>query len=114
TGSDLNVTEGTDFSLLIRLKKPDLFDKAAAEWLETAKGKYKTLQQRDFNYRGQKIQAAYTEDRVVSNFTVRLGDHAILSNSHRAIRRIVDTFTGAAPKLFDALDYRYVTTILPP
>jgi hypothetical protein len=114
TGSDLNVIEGTDFSLLIRMKKPDAFQKAAEGWLEQTKGKYKALKQSEFNYRGQRIQAAYTEDRVVSSFSVRLGDHAVLSNSHRAIRRIIDTFTGAAPKLFDALDYRYVTTLLPP
>jgi hypothetical protein len=114
TGSDLNVVEGTDFSLLIRLKKPDVFAKAAADWLESARGKYKSLKQTEFNYRGNRILAAYTEDRVVSSFSVRLGDHAVLSNSHRAIRRIVDTYTGAAPKLFDALDYRYVTTLLAP
>ena len=38
----------------------------------------------------------------------------IYSNSHRAIRDVLDAATGAAPRLYDALDYQYVTTILPP
>src|SRR5262249_42557451 len=39
---------------------------------------------------------------------------AVYSNSHRAVRKVVDTYTGTAPRLADALDYRYVTTLLPP
>ena len=45
---------------------------------------------------------------------VRHEDYAIYSNSHVAIRRIVDTLIGELPRLHDALDYRYVSTILPP
>jgi len=115
TGSDPYVVEGTDVTFLLRLKKADLFDKSAGEWLQETRGKFKdALREREFNYRGQRILARYTEDRVVSSFVVRLGDYAVCSNSHRAIRKIVDTATGAAPRLSDALDYRYVSTMLPP
>lgn len=38
----------------------------------------------------------------------------IYSNSHRAVRRAVDAAVGASPALYDSLDYRYVTTVLPP
>ena len=68
----------------------------------------------EFNYRGHKIKAYYTKDRVVSCFVVRHEGYAIYSNSHRAIRQVIDTLAGIAPSLHDALDYRYVTTILPP
>jgi hypothetical protein len=115
TGSDPFVVEGTDFTVLLRLTKPDVFDKTAEGWLDQARTRFKdALQEREFNYRGHRILARYTEDRVVSSFFVRLGDYAVYSNSHRAIRKMVDTFTGAAPRLGDALDYRYVTTLLPP
>src|SRR5262249_33719776 len=58
--------------------------------------------------------ARYTEDRVVSSFVVQQGDHAIYSNSHAAIRAIVDAATGKSPSLYQAPDYRYITTLLPP
>jgi hypothetical protein len=114
TGADPFVIEGTDYTVLFRLQKPDVFEKGAADWLEEVKKKYPGVEEREFNYRGHRIRARYREDRVVSSFVVRLGDYAVYSNSHRAVRKVVDAFAGAAPRLFDALDYRYVTTLLPP
>jgi hypothetical protein len=114
TGSDPYMAEGTDFTVIFRLQKPEQFEKAAAEWLEDIRSRYPGLEERSFNYRGQQILARYTADRVVSSFVVRHGDHIVYSTSHRAMRRVVDTFTGAAPPLYDALDYRYVTTLMPP
>src|SRR5262249_6014544 len=56
----------------------------------------------------------YTDDRMVSSFVVVHNDYAIYSNSHAAIRRIIDTAIGKTPALYNAPDYRYVTSILPP
>jgi hypothetical protein len=114
TGSDPFVQEGTDVTILFRLKQPEVFEKAAAGWLAQVKEKRKDIEEREFNYRGQKVAAHYTPDRTVSSFVVRLGDYAVFSNSHRAIRKIMDSFLGLAPRLQDALDYRYVSTLLPP
>jgi hypothetical protein len=50
----------------------------------------------------------------VSTFIVRHDDYVVYSNSHRAVRRVIDTATGFTPSLHAALDFRYVTTILPP
>ena len=68
TGSDPFVVEVSDVTLIFRLKKPDVFQKAADEWLEQARTKYQGLEERTFNYRGHKIAARYTDDRVVSSF----------------------------------------------
>jgi hypothetical protein len=114
TGSDPFVVEGTDVSLVLRLKRPDVFQKAADDWLAQSKAKYKGLMERDFNYHGHKILARYTDDRMVSSFVVRHGDYVIYSNSHRAIRKVVDALAGTAPRLYDAPDYRYLCTLLPP
>ena len=114
TGSDPFVLEGTDVTMIFRLKKPELFQAAAAEWLAQVKKKYPEITEREFNYRGHKVAARYTNDRVVSSFVVNHGDYAIYSTSHAAIRRVVDAATGKAAPLADALDYRYVSTILPP
>lgn len=114
TGSDPFVLEGTDVTILLHLQRPDVFQKSADEWLARAKAKHPDLSEREFNYRGHKVAARYTNDRVVSSFVVNHGEYAIYSNSHAAIRKIVDAIIGKAPRLYDALDYRYVTTILPP
>ncbi len=114
TGSDPFVQEGTDVTFLFRLKQPEVFDKVAAGWLALVKQKRKDVEEREFNYRGQKVAARYTPDRTVSSFVVRLGEYAVFSNSHRAIRKVVDCSLGLAPRLQDALDYRYVSTLLPP
>lgn len=114
TGADPFFLEGTDVTLLFRLKRPELFEKAAVEWLAAVKKKYPEVVEREFNYRGHKVVVRYTNDRMVSSFLVRHADYAIYSNSHGAIRKIIDVATGKVPRLYDALDYRYATTILPP
>ncbi|NQT88634.1 hypothetical protein HQ560_17850, partial [bacterium] len=114
TGADTFMLEGTDVTLILRLKRPAIFQKAADAWLAEAKKKHANLAVREFNYRAHKVAARYTKDRVVSSFVVAHDDVLIYSNSHRAIRRVLDAAVGAAPNLHDALDYRYVTTILPP
>ena len=114
TGSDPFVLEGTDLTLILRLKQPELFQKAADAWLTETKDSHPDLVQQDFNYRGHKVAARYTTDRVVSSFVATHGEYAIYSNSHRAIRDVLDAAMGVSPRLFDALDYQYVTTILPP
>jgi len=114
TGADPFVHEGTDVTVLFRLKKPGLFEAAARAWLEETRKAHPDLVDRDFNYRAHKVAVYYTNDRLVSAFVVRHGDYVIYSNSHRAIRRLIDTAAGLAPALHDALDYRYVTTIMAP
>jgi hypothetical protein len=114
TGADTFVQEGTDVTMIFRLKQPEVFQKAAAGWLDEVRKKYPELVSREFNYRGHRVTAHYTKDRVVSSFAVQHGDYAIYSNSHRAVSRVIDAAVGIAPSLHDELDYRYVTTILPP
>jgi hypothetical protein len=114
TGGDPFVLEGTDITVIFRLKKAEAFEKLAAEWLADAKKKHPDLVEREFNYRGHKVAARYTPDRVVSSFVVRHEPYLVYSNSHRAVRNLIDAATGKARRLYSAPDYRYVTTLLPP
>lgn len=114
TGGDLFMLEGTDVSLLFRLNSPADFDKAFTGWLADLKQQHPDLARREFNYRGHQIVAYFTTNRMVSSFSVRHEGHQILSNSHRAIRRILDTATKDTPNLAEQLDYQYLTTLLPP
>lgn len=114
TGSDPFLVEGTDVTLLLHVKQKEPFAKSVAESAADAAKRHPNLVARDFNYRGQRVVVRYTDDRVVSSFSAQLGDWAVHSNSHRAVRKIIDVFAGKAPRLFDAVDYRYVTSVLPP
>jgi len=114
TGADPFVLEGTDVTLILQVKQPEAFQKASAGWLEEIRNESPKLVSREFNYRGQKVNVHYTNDRMVSAFAVTFDDYSVYSNSHRAIRRVIDVAVGLSPGLCDALDYRYVTTILPP
>lgn len=114
TGSDPFVMEGSDVTLIFRLERPDVFRQAAASWLADARRRFPDVTEREFNYRGHKIAVRYTDDRRVSSFSVEHEEYAIYSNSHRAIRLVIDAALGKTGNLFDALDYRYVTTLLPP
>lgn len=114
TGSDPFVMEGTDVTMILRVKKPEVFRKAAEGWVAEVAKKYPETVRREFNYREHKVVAHYTTDRVVSSFVTEHGDCVIFSNSHRAVRRVIDVAVGLSPALHASADYRYVTTVLPP
>ncbi len=114
SGSDLYFSEGTDVAVLVRLKRAAAFDALAETWRAGARSDHPDLVERTFNYRGQRVDVAYTPDRAVSSFRVRHGDLAIHANSHVAIRRMIDTLAGDVPSLHAAEDFAYVTTLLPP
>jgi hypothetical protein len=114
TGADPFVYEGSDVTLIFRVKNAEAFDAAAKGWIDEARQRHPDMVDREFNYRAHQVAAYYTNDRTISAFIVRHDDWAVYSNSHRAIRRVIDTAAGLEPPLHDALDYRYVSTILPP
>lgn len=114
TGSDLYFSEGADVTLILRLKNPEAFDAAVKLWWANAAARHSDMVEREFNYRGQRVEVRYTPDREVSSFLVRQNDTAICSNSHVAIRRVIDTYARDLPSLRDADDFKYVSTIMPP
>ena len=114
TGSDFFIAEGTDVTLLFRLKDVDAFKTAADGWLAEIKEQHPDLIERDVNYRGHRIAARYTPDRMVSSFVLYKDDLAVISNSPVVMRKVIDTILGESPSLHDAPDYQYVTALLPP
>lgn len=113
-GCDPFVVEGTDVTFIFHLGRPEVFRESAGKWLADIRRLHPEMTERDFNYRGHKIAVRYTDDRRVSSFAVEHGDYVIYSNSHRAVRQVIDAALGKSPNLFDSLDYRYLTTVLPP
>ncbi|HVC98296.1 MAG TPA: hypothetical protein VND64_31795 [Pirellulales bacterium] len=114
TGSDPFVVEGTDVTLIFHVQQRERFRRAAEGWLAEVRERHPALIEREFNYRGHKVDVRYTDDRQVSSFVVDHDEYTIYSNSHRAVRMVIDAASGKVPNLYDADDFRYVTTILPP
>ncbi|MCA9194695.1 MAG: hypothetical protein KDB03_23150 [Planctomycetales bacterium] len=114
TGSDFFLAEGTDLTLVVKRTPGAEFDTAAQAWFEQVKNLRPDVEEREFNYRGHKVGARYTTDRIVSSFVVRTDEMTIFSNSHVAIRKIVDTLLDPQTSLQTAVDYQYLTTLLPP
>ncbi len=114
TGSDFFLAQGSDVTLIFRLEQPAVFRKAAEQWVAEVKEKHPAMVQREVNYRGQRIAVRYTPDRMVSSFVLYHDDVAVFSNSPVVMRKVIDTQLGESPSLYEALDYQYVSTILPP
>ena len=114
TGSDFFLKEGTDVTLLVKVDEADQFQQTLNSWAGQMRKQFNELIEREFNYRGHRVQVRYTSDRMASSFIVDSGQYVIISNSHVAIRKIIDTMIGRSPSLHDAADYQYMTTVLPP
>jgi hypothetical protein len=113
-GSDPFLLEGSDVTLIFKVRNREAVERALAQWLANAEKANAELMVREFNYRGNKVAARYTLDRRVSSFVSWQGDYAIVSNSHRAVRDVLDAAGGLVPRLAGATDFRYVTLLLPP
>lgn len=114
TGSDFFVSEGTDVTLIVELNDANAFRQQFGEWVQQAQAVHADLIDREFNYRGQKVAVRYTPDRTVSSFAVIDEEFAVVSNSHVAIRKVIDTRLGEQASVAGTLDYQYMTTLLPP
>ncbi len=113
TGSDPYMREGSDFSLLFRLKSPELFKAAVDRYIDEAKQKHADLKESKQRYRGVSIERYLTPDRTVSLHRARLADTYVYSNSPAAIRRIIDTEKGKVPSLKSSQDFVYMRSLYP-
>ncbi len=114
TGGDPFMAEGTDVSLIFALNNADAFEAESAAWLEQTRQQRPEMLSREFNYRGHRVQAHYTNDRSISCFIVRHDQYIVYSNSHRAARRIIDVAVAPDESLAESLDYQYITALFPP
>lgn len=114
TGTDPYLLDGTDITVLVRVADEEAFAKQLAQWTQGSRDQHPNLVEREFNYRGHQVTARYTNDRLVSSFLTTHEGYYVFSNSHRAIRHVVDASLGEIESLDTADDYRYISTILPP
>lgn len=113
TGSDPYVREGSDFTILFRLKDRPLFQTNLQRFLDEAKKTYPAAEEGTFDCEGVKVDFLKTALREVSHYRADIDDVRIVSNSPAGIRRVIECAKGKRVRLSDALDFRYMRTLFP-
>ncbi len=106
-GSDPYIREGSDVTLLFRVKGRAAFDIALADSLaERARG-HGAVTTSTVPHGGDAISIANTADGAVRRHRASVGDVELVSNSLGAIKRTLEAARGRAPSLGKELDVRY-------
>ncbi len=108
TGSDPYVHEGSDVTLIFRLKSPLLFRAALLKALATHGAAHGGTQNSNFTHEGVNVEVARSPDGRVRQHHAVVGKLELVSNSAAAIKRVISTIQGKAPKLSDEPDFQYM------
>jgi hypothetical protein len=105
-GSDPYVHEGTDVTLLFRVKDARLFGAALAATLARHAAEHPGVTESTFVEGGVTVTVRRSADGRIRQHRATLGDLELVSNSAAAIRRVLATQAGKQPKLWDEPDFR--------
>lgn len=107
-GSDPYVHQGSDVTLVFRLKSPLLFRAALLKSLTAHGSAHGGLQSSTFTHEGVPVVVARSPDGRVRRHHAVIDQLELISNSPAAIRRVISAALGKAPRLADELDFRYM------
>lgn len=108
TGSDPYLREGSDVTLIFTIKQQTIFDAELARHLAQYQAEHRDLTQSERQHGGIRVQVNATPDGHVRQQRAQVGDWAVVSNSARAMDRVLDAIAGTAPRLADEEDLRYL------
>jgi hypothetical protein len=108
TGSDPYVHEGSDVTLIFRLKSPLLFRAALVKALATHGAAHGGTQSSTFTHEGVTVEVARSPDGRVRQHHAVVSGLELVSNSPAAIKRVIAAILGKAPQLADEPDFKYM------
>jgi hypothetical protein len=108
TGSDPYLHEGSDVTLIFRLKSPLLFRAALQKALASHGAAHGGTQASSFAHEGVTVNVARSPDGRVRQHHAFVAELELVSNSPAAIRRVISAIQGKSPKLADEPDFRYM------
>src|SRR5207244_1495372 len=108
TGSDPYVHEGSDVTLIFRLQSPLLFRAPLLKALAPHGAAHGGTQTSTFTHEGVAVEVARSPDGRVRQHHAVVADLELVSNSAAAIKRVISTIQGKAPKLADEPDFQYM------
>ncbi len=107
-GSDPYVHQGSDVTLIFRLKNPLLFRAALAKALATHGAAHGGTQSSSFSHEGVQVEVARSPDGRVRQHRASAAEFELVSNSPAAIKRVISAIMAKAPRLADEEDFRYM------
>jgi hypothetical protein len=120
TGSDLFIREGSDVTLIFRMKQPDVFKARMDQFLATAEKSRPDAKRTTGNYQGIEYTQLATADRAIHVFSAYpTPDLHVRSNSRVAFERILQSIQGKDAdgrpirRLGETSEFAYIRTLLP-
>ncbi len=107
-GSDPYVQEGSDVTLLLRVKSRPLLDVALEGTLNELEATHGKLARETRTRAGVKVSVARSVDGSVAQQRAMVGDLEVVSNSPHAIDAVLDTMAGRRARLADEPDFRFM------
>jgi hypothetical protein len=107
-GSDPYLHQGSDVTLIFRLKSPLLFRAARLKALATHGAAHGGIQSSNFMHEGVQVEVARSPNGRVRQHNAVVGGFELVSNSPGAIRRVISSIHGKVPRLADEPDFRYM------
>jgi hypothetical protein len=107
-GSDPYLREGSDLSIVFRVRARPAFEAALAGTLAAFGAAHGGLKSATIDHQGTPITVTRSNDGVVRRHRANIGGFDIVSNSLAATRRIIDAVAGRGPRLADEPDFRYM------
>lgn len=113
-GSDPYLREGSDVTLLFRVKAKDAFLLAVNPHIEAAKKVFPDAISDTVEYQGVSIERLVDPRRRVACHRCWLDDVCVYGNSRHALERLIDVHAGRRPNLAAAPDFKYMRAVALP
>ena len=111
-GSDPYIREGTDITLIFEIRQATLFNAEIDRYLQQHTSRIEALgssiETRTRDHQGVTITSTLGSKGQLRQERAMVGDLALLSNSPRAIERVLDTIAGRHARLSESADFRYM------
>jgi hypothetical protein len=108
TGSDPYIEEGSDLTIVFRVKDRQLFDVALAATQAELEKDHGTLVHETRDHAGTAVRVSRSTDMAVGQQRASIGDLEIVSNSPHALDAVIDAAQGKRPRLADEADFRFM------
>ena len=107
-GSDPYLREGSDVTMIFSVKQQAIFDAELSKHIEAYKAELPGLTTSTRDYQGVQISESRDPGGTVRQQRAQVGELAFVSNSPKALERILDAQGGRTPRLGDEADLRYM------
>ncbi len=107
-GSDPYLVEGSDLTLIFRVKSGLLFDGALGKSLSSFAAQHPGGDTQKFTHEGVEVTVTRSADGEIRRHRASVDGLELVSNSPGAIKRVISAIHGKVPRLADEPDFSYM------